>query len=204
MANLNQEAVRLIKYLDELKDFTHTFDSGIGNKKIKGVSGTMYSVLMKTLTEEVKKAESIWISELKPKLSSPLPKIYKGKKRPQGRMFPYRIPKSNDLVNSLSVDFASNYSNNEIGLKAWAEISSLHGILTNYGFTSRGKGTSQGNWAKQNWMEKVFYSPTPYGNSRYGYVTSFSSIIKGIFRSKRLYNRIYYLKKKLREELKVE
>jgi len=204
MSKLTTESIRLLKYLDELLAFNHTFDSGIGKKKIKGVSGTMYSVLLNTMAEEVKKAESEWIKELKPKLSTPLPYKYKYKKRPQGRMFPFRIPKSNDLVNSLSTDFVSNYTNGTIDIKAWAEINSLHALLTNYGFSRAGKGTSKGKWAENNWMEKVFYSDKPYGNSKYGYVTSFSTIVHNIFRSKRLYNRIYYLKKKLRGELNFE
>ena len=206
------EHSRLLDYLDDLIQDTKNFKN-VWNKQVSGVSGgKMYDVILKTITEEVKKGESQWLKELKPKLNTRVPTKYKNKKRPQGRMFPYRVPVSQhsdkrmanagDLVNSISTDFTTMYQNGQIRIKAWTEIKSFHGLLTNYGITRAGRGTSKGQWV--GWLPKVLHSKTPYGNSKYGYVTSFDSIIKGIFRSKRLYNRLYYLKKKLRDSFEAK
>jgi len=102
-----------------------------------------------------------WETEVYIAVDDKLPNKYKGKKRPQNRLFPYKV--SEDLQNNISTSQNVNVTHFGVSTKFTFNLESPHSTLTTYGFTSKGKYTSKGNWV--GWTDKVFKQ------DKYGKVT---------------------------------
>ena len=184
-ANNQAEFERLMQVLDGLLYKSENNNSGL--LKRVGISKTMYSVLERTLAEEVEEANKEWIGAVRRGLGDDLPSRLRKKKRtPQARRFPYRV--DGDLYNSIRTDATASIQGYKINFKSWVQFESLHSILTSEGFTRKGKGTSNGKWV--GWLDRVLHSRHKLSDYHGGHFFSFDRMLENLYSGKRLQSMI--------------
>ena len=129
------------------------------------ISSELADSVTKDLTIVMQREQLEWEQELKQKLSTPIPKSYLHKKRPQIRLFPYMNDSSNGMVTKVGGKVSYRVESAKHAVITWeSEIDSDHAFYTNFGIAGRKKaGSSTGAWV--GWAEKVFQSKT-YGGMK--------------------------------------
>ena len=177
--SVNAEFDRLLKYLEDLIDTKETTDNRI--LKRVGISKTIYSVIERTIEQELEKEQSKWLQSVRVGLSDKLPESMQGKKRkPRSRIFPFRV--TDDLYDNIRFTTKSEIKWYNINISSWVEFKSLHSILTNEGMTKQGK--SGGKWV--GWLDRVLHSRHKLSDMHGGHFFSFDRMLDNLFQSKRL------------------
>lgn len=108
-------------------------------------------VLIKSILEAGKKQQKEWLTRLKKRLSTPVPKVMLHKKRkPRTRLFPYMV--TGELRDTISTGVRrQDIDDNTVLLVWWAKFLSKHAYYTN----KVDKVGDRPNWI--GWKDDVFY-----------------------------------------------
>ena len=131
--------------------------------------------LILKVRKDTKAIQKKWEQSLVRVLGDKIPVTYKGRRNPR-RLFPHEV--TGELKNSIYTKFDVRQDDMKISFIYTFGFSSVHSILTDEGYTKRGRRTTQGQWV--DWMKDVFY-----GNPRLT-VRSAKYLLEKYFDTKRL------------------